>query len=81
MPPQPSHGHTLSRPETRTDLVTHSVRLTRDPACRVRTQTLPALRACPEPVERACPEPVAGVIHTTYDADGNVVSITPPTAS
>ena len=70
MPPQLSHGHTLSRPETRTDLLTRFVRMTRDPPCRVRTQPLPDLRACPEPVE--------GEIHTTYDVDGNVVSITPP---
>ena len=33
------------------------------------TQTLPDLRSSPEPVE--------GVIHTTYDANGNVASITP----
>ncbi len=46
-----------------TDPLTRTVRVLYDPAGRVTTQILPDLRE----------------IHTTYDANGNVASITPPT--
>ena len=65
-----SHGHPLRRVETRTDPPSRTVRFTCAPAGRLVTDTLHDLRACPKPVER--------VIQTTYDADGNVASIPPP---
>ena len=67
--PRLSRGHSLHRPENRTDPLSRTARFTSDPAGWSPRRS-PDLRACPEPVER--------VIHTTYDANGNVASLTPP---
>ena len=47
----PRLSHSLRRLEPRTDPPNPTVRFTQDPAGRVRTESLPDLRSCPEPVE------------------------------